>query len=170
MVVDQLMLPINFMPPSLIVICFLLVTNIVAFGGWKLTAGNLNQAKQDVATCRANHEAFIAQTKAQGELAAQRAKTVEQNHRRIADETATGWAKALDVVRADAARRVRFAAAASSAGRAMPGISPPAAGVDAAAEGALPPAERIIADCQEDTLKLMWLQHWVNETREIRNE
>lgn len=151
--------------PTALLIAFLMVTNIVAFGGWKLTSRHLDQAKQDVATCRANHEAFVAQTKAQGELAAQRAKTIEQNHRRIADETAKGWASALDVVRADAARRVRVAAAAGAGGRGMPGISPPAAGTDAAAEGALPPAERIVADCAEDTLNLVWLQHWVSETR-----
>lgn len=165
MVGDQLMLPISFMSPSLIVICFLLVTNIVAFGGWKLTSNNLKHAEEAVATCRAGHEAFVAQTKAQGELAVQRAKTIEQNNRRIADETATGWANALDIVRADAARRVRNANAAGSAGRAMPGISQPAGGADAAPEGALPPAERIVADCSEDTLKLAWLQHWVTGTR-----
>ena len=161
---------LSLLSPTALVIAFLIATNIVAFGGWKLTVGHLSQAKQDVATCRTNHEAFIAQTKTQGELAEQRAKTVEQNNRRIADETATGWAKALDVVRADAARRVRFVAAASSAGREMPGIRQPAASPDAAAEGALPPAERIIADCQEDTLKLTWLQHWISETRETANE
>jgi len=27
-------------------------------------------------------------------------------------------------------------------------------------QDALPPTERIIADCREDTLKLVWLQHF----------
>lgn len=154
-----------WLSPSAIAIAFLIATNLVAFGGWKLTASNLTHTQEQLATCEATHKAFVAQVRVEGEQAEKAKKTVENNNRRIADETAKGWASALDVVRADAARRVRVAAAAGAGSRGMPGISPPAAGTDAASEGALPPAERIVADCAEDTLNLVWLQHWVSETR-----
>ena len=152
------------MTPSLYAIAFLLITNIVGIVGWGVTQARLNTAKEAVATCKANHEAFVLQAKAQGELAAKKARQVEQDNERIADETAKGWANALDVVRADTARRVRNVAR-NPGGREMPGLRAPAERVDAAAEGALPAPERIIADCAEDTLKLVWLQHWITETR-----
>ena len=150
--------------PSLYAIAFLLITNVVGIVGWGVTHARLNSAKEAVVTCKANHEAFVLQAKVQGELAEKKAKQVEQDNERIANETAKGWAKALDVVRADGARRVRIAPRGSG-GSDMPGVRAPAAGTDAAPEGALPPAERIIADCQEDVLKLVWLQDWITRTR-----
>ena len=152
------------MTPTLYAIAFLLLTNIVGIVGWGITHARLNTAKEAVATCKANHEAFVLQAKAHGELAAKKAKQIEQDNERIANETADGWAKALDVVRADTARRLRIVSRSSNS-REMPGIRTPAERVDATPEGALPDPGRVIADCAEDTLKLVWLQHWITETR-----
>ena len=151
------------MTPTLYLVALLLLTNIVAIAGWGVTNVRLNNAKEAVATCKANHEAFVLQAKAQGELAERKAKQIEQDNERIADETAKGWAKALDVVRADS-RRVRLVTR-NPGSREMPGIRAPAERVDAAPEGTLPAPERVIADCQEDVLKLVWLQNWITETR-----
>ena len=157
---------LSLLSPSAIAIAFLIVTNIVAFGGWKLTTDSLTHTKGQLATCEATHKAFVDQTRVQGEQAEKKAKATETNNRRIADETAKGWASALDVVRADASRRVRQSAAGNSGSRAVSEAGQAAARTDAAAEDALPAPERITADCAETTLTLVWLQHWVTETQD----
>ena len=149
--------------PSALIIAFLLATNIVAVGAWRLTAHSLDEAEQKVATCKAQHEAFVAQVQVQGEAAQKKLKATEAEQRRISDETTKGWAAALDVVRADYARRLRGAAYAGSGGGQMPGISAAATGTDDKAVNALPPPERVAADCAEETLKLVYLQKWVDE-------
>jgi len=165
------MIPI---PPSLspaaFIVAFLIATNLVAFGGWKLTADNLTHTRAQLATCEATHKAFVDQTRVQGEQAEKSKKAVETNNRRIADETAHGLASALDVVRNDAARRVRQSAAAGSGSRAVSEAGKAAGRTAADAENNLPPAERLVADCAETTLTLVWLQHWITETQDAANE
>ena len=151
--------------PAAFLVAFLIATNLVAFGGWKLTANNLTHTQEQLATCEATHKAFVDQTRVRGEQAEKAKKAVETNNRRIADETAHGWASALDVVRGDAARRVRQSAAAGPGSRTVPETGQAAARTDAASEVTIPAPERVIADCTEDTLKLVWLQHWIMETR-----
>ena len=152
--------------PAAIATAFLVATNLVAFGGWKLTANSLTHTKEQLATCEAQHKAFVDQTRVQGEQAEKAKKATETNNRRIADETAKGWASALDVVRSDAARRVLQSAAAGAGSRAVPEAGHPSGQTPGAAEDALPAPERIVADCAETTLTLVWLQYWITETQD----
>lgn len=136
--------------------------------GWWITSERLDRAQAKVAECRAQHQAFVDQVERAGRRAAARAQEIENEQRRIADETAQGWAKALDVVRADAARRLRAVAGQGSAGAGgLSAPGQPAARIDERAQIPLPPAERILADCAEDTLMLVWLQDWLRKTGAI---
>lgn len=125
--------------------------------GWWIASARLDATQTKLAKCNAKHEAFVDQVKVQGEAAMQAARTKEAEHRRIHDETSRAWAAALDVV------RVQYAARPGPRGGGV-SVTPVAADrvVIAPAEP-LPAPERIIADCAEDTLKLVWLQHWVQE-------
>lgn len=151
--------------PIFYVIAFLVVTNIGTALGWRWVAADLQDAEQKLETCKAGHQAFVDRVAARGKIAEEQAKWVKEYNERIADETSKGWAAALDSVRRDAERRVRLATAGHGAfggGVSAGGATPDR--VVVATEEPLPPPERIIADCAEDTLKLVWLQDWVKRT------
>lgn len=148
------------------VVAFLLVTNVSAVIGWKLSESRLDATTHELRLCHAKSQAFKDQIEAQGRLAAERVRATEENHRRIANETATAWASALDSVRADAARRVRNAIANAGAGgsgvsaTATTGLTPPIADPDP-----IPPSERVAADCAETTLTANALQSYIEQTQ-----
>ena len=129
--------------------------------GWWMTSHQLDKAQEAVRRCNVEHQVFVNQTRYQAEQAKARAQQIEHEQRRIQDETAKGWAAALDYVRADAARRVRLAAAGSAGGRGLSSPGTAAQRTDDATESALPAAETIVADCAEDVLKLTWLQDFL---------
>ena len=110
--------------------------------------------------CKQDHAIFLDQTRRAGERAAERAKLIEYEQRRIADETAKSWAAALDYVRADAARRMRLAAGNSGGSglsqAAQSGLQAPAADPDP-----IPPPEKLAADCAETTLTANALQSYI---------
>lgn len=151
-----------------IIIAFLICTNGIAGVMWIVKSKDATSYKSQLETCKAKHQAFVEQVEAQGKLAEEKAKRVEADNRRIADETAKGWAAALDAVRADIDRRVRLAASRSASSSPVPGPSTAAVRIDDPAEVTLPSPERIIADCAEDTLKLVWLQDWVRRVAETK--
>lgn len=129
--------------------------------GWFITSGKLNTARAAVVKCDSEFASYRAQVAAQGRIAAERAKTIEAEHRRIADETATGWAKAIERVRADADSRLRLATSRGAGGS---GLSAPAdtrLAPAAADADAIPAPERIAADCAETTLTANYLQQYV---------
>ena len=146
--------------PAGIVIALLFATNIVAFGAWRLTAHNLQEAEQKVATCRAQHDAFVAKTKAEGADALRKAKATETENRRIADETAKGWAAAIDTVRADYSRRLRLANGNPGRG-AVPASAEDRSGHAGASADTIPSPERIAADCAETTVTANFLQGYI---------
>jgi hypothetical protein len=104
------------------------------------------------------------QVEAQGQIAAEHARAKEKYNAEIAEKTAKGWAAALAVVRADADRRVRQYATGSGARVSpVPSIAVDSLRIADAPQDALPPPERIITDCAEDSLKLVWLQYHVKQ-------
>jgi hypothetical protein len=151
--------------PGLWLIVLLLCTNGVAGVMWYVKSNDAASYKQQLETCQANAAAFKNQVVAEGQLAAARAKATEEQNRRTADETAKGWAAALDVVRRSADNRVRLALANRGAGGSGVSVYPVSApGINAPAQGDLPPPERVLADCSEDVLTLAWLQDFVAKT------
>lgn len=156
--------------PMIYIIAFLLATNIVSGIGWKLSAANADSEKQKVVQCQATHEAFVAQVKAQGQIAAEQAKSKEAEYDRIAEETAHGWASAVAAVRADAASRVRNAARRSAGSREMPGISSDQQGNAQAGADPIPAAERVAADCAETTVTANYLQAFIERIEFISNK
>jgi hypothetical protein len=150
--------------PALWLIVMLLCTNGIAGVMWYVKDADAERYKEAVTACAAKHEAFVAQTKATGQIAAEKVKAKESEDARIAEQTAQGWAAALDVVRRDADRRLRQYANGSAGSRPVSKASADSVRIDDPAQSALPPAERILADCAEDTLKLVWLQHHIRIT------
>lgn len=123
------------------------------------------RAEVDLVSCTSQHEIFVRQIKAEGAMAREKAKAIEETRRRIADETANGWAAALDVVRADAARRVRAAASTSAGGRGLPADPAPGQPTVGADADSIPTAERLAADCAETTLTANYLQRYIEDLK-----
>ena len=143
---------------------FLLCTNGIAAVMWYVKGTEANVYKERATACAAKHDAFVRQVEAQGQIATEKAKAKEAEYARIAEETGRGWASALAHVRASADKRLRLAAS-RSAGSGGVSVTPlPADRVVIATQGDLPAPERIVADCAEDALKLVWLQHWITES------
>ena len=128
--------------------------------GWWVTSTKLENTQVKLEKCKQDHAVFLDQTRRAGERAAERAKLIEYEQRRIADETAKSWAAALDYVRADAARRMRLAAGNSGGSglsqAAQSGLQAPAADPDP-----IPPPEKLAADCAETTLTANALQSYI---------
>jgi len=147
---------------AVVIACLLQAASL----GWGFyQSGRADRAEAKATTCAAKHEAFVAQVDAQGKLAKEKAKTTEETRRRTADETARGWAAALDVVRADAARRVRAAAGAGSGSRGLPADPAPGQPNAGADTDAIPAPERVAADCAETTLTANYLQGYIEELK-----
>lgn len=137
---------------------------------WSLKA-QLNTTKKVLAEetaalnlCKAEHKLFVEGVQAAGDKAKREAE--EQIAKNNADmkEVIDGYQKAKTIiVRVPVyidKLRDRKQDSGSPGGS---GLSAPTKASDRAYEpsqDALPPAERIIADCREDTLKLVWLQHF----------
>lgn len=148
-------------PYALYVVIGLLVTNIATFGLWRLAASDASEQKERVVACQAKHEAFVEQVEAKGRIAEANNKLVKLENERIVNETANGWASALDVVRNDAARRVRLAASGSAGSGAMPGISQDSKRNAVPDADPIPAPERVAADCAETTVTANFLQQYI---------
>jgi hypothetical protein len=151
-------------PAALWLIVGLVFTNFVTLTLWRVEVAHHKLTQADLVVAVEKHELFVGQVEAQGKLAAAQAEAKEKQNAQIADETSRGWAAALDVVRRDVAHRVRVAANRGAGGSGLSAPSAAAPGIDAPAQVDLPPAERVIADCAEDTLTLIWLQDWITKT------
>ena len=147
----------SWLTPQLFAVLTGLVLWLFTAGGWYVEAQKADRYKARAEACEAKHQAFADQVKATGKIAEEAARTKEAEYRRIHDETSRAWAAALDVV------RVQYAARPGPRGSGV-SVTPVAADrVVVSPTEPLPAPERIIADCAEDTLKLVWLQHWVQE-------
>ena len=129
--------------------------------GWWMTSHQLDKAQVRLEQCKQDHAAFVDRTRQAGERAKEHARQIETEQQRVADETAQGWAKALDFVRADAARRMRLVAAGGAGGgglsaTAQTGLQAPAADPDP-----IPSPETLAADCAATTLTANALQNYL---------
>jgi multidrug resistance efflux pump len=147
-----------------LIIALLICTNGIAGVMWIVKSSDAKSYQSQLETCKAKHQAFKDQVEAQGKLAIEKAKAKEKDNAEITEKTARAWAAALSAVRADADRRVRLAAARGASGSGVSAAGATASGIDAPTQVDLPPAERVIADCAEDTLTLIWLQDWIRKT------
>ena len=134
---------------------------IVTGFGWWVTSMKLDSAYTKITRCQDKHQAFVDQTRRAGERAQERVKAIETEQQRIADETAKGWAAALDVVRADAARRVRLATNRGAGGSGLSQTAQTGFPSASADPDPIPASERVAADCAETTLTANYLQSYI---------
>ena len=115
-------------------------------------------------SCKAKHALFVKDVKEAGEKA--KLEMEEQIAKNEADtkEVIDGYQKAKTVIVRVPVYVDRLRDGKSSSGNSSgSGLSTPTgttAGTYEPSQDALPPAERIIADCREETLKLVWLQYF----------
>lgn len=145
-------------PIPLYTIAFLGCTTLASSLGWWFTGMRLDHAKESIVACQTKHEAFVSQTRAEGEKAERRTAEIIANQSQITEDIKGEYAQNLDRLRADY-QRLRNAASRSPSRSEMPGISAPASGTHEIAADALPLAEQ----CAESTLMLVSLQQWVSE-------
>ena len=79
--------------------------------------------------------------------------------KQITEDTAQGWKAALDVTRADWAKRLRNANV-----QPMPGISGPTGGIDGLTTDSL----ALAAQCAETTEQLITLQGWIKKQQLVK--
>ena len=148
-------------PISWIIVIAAFLQIVTGFGWW-VTSMKLDSAYTKITRCQDKHQAFVDQTRRAGERAQERVKAIETEQQRIADETAKGWAAALDVVRADAARRMRLAnrdpGGSGVSQTAQTGFPSASADTDP-----IPAPERVAADCAETTLTANYLQSYIEQ-------
>jgi len=114
--------------------------------------------------CEAKHKLFVEDVQAAGDKAKREAEEQIAKNNADTKEVIDGYQKAKTVivrvpVYIDKLRNTNTSGGSSGGS----GLSAPTKASDGAYEpsqDALPPTERIIADCREDTLKLVWLQHF----------
>lgn len=138
-----------------------LFCNVVLATFWQFADSKADKQEAIALKCAAEHKASIAQIDAMGRIAKEQAKAKEAEDAKIADETATGWAAALGVVRAGAAQRVRDESRRSAGGG---GVSAPTADTSGHAQASadpIPAPERVAADCAETTVTANFLQSYI---------
>ena len=156
---------LSMISPTLWLVIGLIVSNIIGFAGWNMTAHKLDNARKTIVECRAEHDAFVRQVRKEGDEAAKKAKQIETETRRVADETAKGWAAAVERVRADYERRLRHAAGNPGRG-AVPATAEDRQGDATAGADAIPDPARVAADCAEATITANFLQSYIERLEE----
>lgn len=151
--------------PALWLIVGLVLTNLATGALWRLAAASADRHHAVAEACEAKHTAFVALSKAVGEVAKEKAKIEETESRRVHDETAKGWSAAVDVVRSDADRLRRSTRAGSGCGS-VSRAPASAERTDDPARNDLPATDEIIAACARDALKLVWLQYHERQQQE----
>jgi len=114
--------------------------------------------------CEAKHKLFVEDVQAAGDKAKREAEEQIAKNNADTKEVIDGYQKAKTVIVRVPVYVDRLRDAKPSSGNPSgSGLSTPTGTTSGAYEpsqDALPPAERIIADCREETLKLVWLQHF----------
>lgn len=149
-------------PIPLYSIAFLGCTTLATGFGWWITGVRLDHSKESIVACQTKHEAFVSQVRVEGEKAERKTAEIIANQSQITEDIKNEYSQNLDRLRADY-QRLRNTASRSPGSGNMPGISDPASRVEGSAKNDLPDPGRIVAECAEETLKLIWLQQWVSE-------
>ena len=151
-------------PLPMYAIIFLLVTNGLSFLFWQMADSRADRYKDKAAACAAQHDAFVAQSKAQGQIATEKAKQKEAENERISKSTAKGWAAAVVAVRADRDnlnKRLRESASRSAGGSGLSAPTQDRPGDAQAGTDTIPSPERVAADCAETTITLNYVQSYI---------
>ncbi len=130
-------------PWLLYMVAGLFVTNLLTFFAWR----------------SAEHRVDEYQLRAK--VQAEQTQRIKSEQERVTDDTAQSFAVSLNYVRESYERRLR------NNQRPVSGVSGSAGGIDATALNPLPPAARVESDCAEETLRLVHLQRWVRQQRNI---
>jgi hypothetical protein len=128
-------------PVTWYAIAALVISNLVTAAMWRSAAHDMQLVE------------------ARSEVAAEISKRVIAEQKQITEDTTNAWKSALDVTRADWAKRLRLANV-----QPMPGISGPAGGADGLPADAL----AIAAQCAETTLMLRSLQDWAEKQGRVQ--
>lgn len=115
--------------------------------------------KAQLAECKGTYAEFVAKVEVLGEQAAAEAEKQVAKNKQDVKEVKDGYHKARNIVSTKSAdAKLRYTESPGS------GITPTEASSSSGTldtpEGTLPSTERIITDCREDVLKLVWLQHF----------
>lgn len=129
--------------------------------GWWVTSTKLENTQVKLEKCKQDHAILLDQTRRAGERAAEKARQIEIEQQRIADETAKSWAAALDFVRADAGRRMRLVTAGSAGGSGLSSSAQTGFTAVTADPDSIPPPKTLAADCAETTLTANVLQSYL---------
>ena len=148
-------------PIPMYAIVFLIFSNVCTFLFWQFADSKADRQEAIALKCAAEHKATIAQVDAMGHIAKEQAKAKEAEDAKIADETATGWAAALGVVRAGAAQRMRDESRRSAGGGGLSAPSQDTPGHAQAGADAIPSPARVAADCAETTVTANFLQSYI---------
>jgi len=148
-------------PFPMYAIIFLIFSNACTFLFWQFADSKADKYEAKLATCAAEHKASIAQIDAMGRIAKEQAKAKEAEDAKIADETATGWAAALGVVRAGAAQRMRDESRRSAGGGGLSAPGKDTSGHAEASTDPIPSPARIAEDCAETTVTANFLQSYI---------
>ena len=154
-------------PVTLWLILGLVFTNLATVVAWRVTDARLESAATEITACAARHEAFVAQTKDQGQVAAEKATQENLKNEQLSESVTKGWAAAVVAVRADRDnlnKRLRNAEARRNPGGS--GVSAPTqdrpvnAGTDT---NTIPSPARVAQDCAETTVTANYLQGYIEK-------
>ncbi len=157
-------------PVTLWLILGLVFTNLATVVAWRVTDARLESAATEITACAARHEAFVAQTKDQGQVAAEKATQENLKNEQLSESVTKGWAAAVVAVRADRDnlnKRLRNAEARRNpggSGVSAPPQNPP--GYAQAYADPIPAPERVAADCAETTVTANFLQTFIEQQSE----
>lgn len=154
-------------PITLYAIIALLFSNAAFVVLWQFADLRADKQEALVQKCAADHKAFVDQVESSGRIAQAQAKQKEAEHERIVEDTAKGWAAAIGVVRADAAKRVRDAARRSAGSGSVSQVSQDRPGLALPDPEPIPAPERVAADCAETTVTANFLQAYIERLERL---
>jgi hypothetical protein len=155
------------MSPTIIAVIVGIVLQAITLGWGFVQSNKADRQEALVIACQAKHDAFVDQVEAQGEIAKAKARIKERQNVQIAEDTANGWAAAIERVRADYGQRLRDATRRGAGGG---GVSAPAkdpSGHAEAGSDTVPSPERVASDCAETTITANFLQSYIER---LQNE
>lgn len=148
-------------PAVLWIVAALALGNAIFAGLWQWTATERDAEREKVVACAARHDAFVAQTRAEGERAERRTAEIIANSVAITEEIKHDYQATLARLRADY-QRLRQQPGRDSAGGSVPAVPDATGGAYEIPADAVP----LAAACAETTLTLITLQRWVQQQKE----
>jgi hypothetical protein len=158
------------MSPTIIAAIVAIALQAITLGWGFVQSNKADKQEALVVACNAKHQAFKDQVEAAGKVAQVKAKWTEAKYEKVLDDTAKGWAAAIAVVRADAAKRLRDSAGRSSDSGKMPGVSQDRQETTGTNSDAIPSPARVAADCAETTVTANFLQSYIERLESVAKD